>query len=65
MERAKSAFRITASARMVPSSVRTPVARPFSTVTSRTGVPVRTVTPMRRASRSIARITAPVPPRGW
>ena len=62
---AKSAFSTSASKCSVPCSVRTPVARRFSNRISPTGSAMRKVTPMSRAIRSIAVITAPHPPRGW
>ncbi len=62
---AKSALITSASKPCRPVAVRTPVARRPSNRISCTGSASGTSTPMSRAIRSIAVITAPQPPRGW
>ncbi len=62
---AKSAFMTSASNRSSPAAVRTPTARRPSNSTSCTGAAMRKRTPISRAMRAMADITAPQPPRGW
>src|SRR4028118_13390 len=65
MARAKSALMTVASERYSPALVRTPTAcRPEKRI-SRTGSLRRMSTPISRATRAIAVVTAPQPPIGW
>ena len=64
--RCGSTLAMTARARIaVPSSSTTPVARPRSTMTSRTAAPTSMRTPCAPAALAIACVIAPMPPMAW